>query len=258
MGPRAHLDADALERGLRRAGERFGKCGEDARRALDEDDARSGGIDQAEVAGDGLARDLAERAGQLDARRAAADHHEGEERLLLGAVALALGGLVRQQHPTPDLERVLEGLEPRRQQLPVVVAEVRVAGARRQDERVVVDFVAIEDEPARGQIHTLHVRQEDRDVGRTAHDGAKRDRDVRRIERGGGHLIQQRLEQMMVAPVQQRDPHGAIGQRSSGIQPAEAPADDHDVRAGIGPRHTSMVRRRSGRVHARGEGLTDK
>ena len=45
----------------------------------------------------------------------------------------------------------------------------------------------------------------------------------------------------MVAPVEQREPHGTAGQRASGVQPAEAAAHDHEVRTGIGPRHTRMV-----------------
>ena len=169
---RAYLDTDALQSVLRRARERFGKSGEDARGALHQDDARSRGIDQPEVARDGLARDLAERPRQLDARWTAADDYEREERLLLGAIALALGRFVGQQHAAPDLERVFEGLEPRRQQLPVVVAEVRVAGTRREDQRVVGDLAAIEDHPAAGQIHALHVRQEDGHVRGAAQDGA--------------------------------------------------------------------------------------
>src|SRR5206468_9524391 len=96
--------------------------------------------------GDGLARDLAEGARQLDAGGTAADHHEREERLSLGAVLLALGGLVRQQHAATDLERIFQGLEPRRQHFPLVVTEVRVAGARREDERIVSDLASIRSE----------------------------------------------------------------------------------------------------------------
>src|SRR5437899_1482482 len=62
----------------------------------------------------------------------------------LGAVLLALGGLERQEHAAADLERVFQGFEPRRQHFPLIVAEVRVAGARREDERVVADVASIE------------------------------------------------------------------------------------------------------------------
>src|SRR5439155_4534207 len=89
-GPGAYLDADATERIRCAAGQRLRECREDERPALEKDDARLGRVDQAEVAGDGLARDLAEGAGQFDAGGTAADHHEREERLSLGAVLLAL------------------------------------------------------------------------------------------------------------------------------------------------------------------------
>ena len=80
-----------------------------------------------EVARERLARDLGERAGQLDAGGTAADDHEGEQVALLGAVRLTLGGLEREEHPAADLERVLERLQPGRDGLPLLVAEVRVA-----------------------------------------------------------------------------------------------------------------------------------
>jgi hypothetical protein len=71
-------------------------------------------IDAAEVVRQRVQPDLAERAGQLDAGRAGADHHEGEPGPLLVGVGRALGRLVGQEHPAPDLQRVLDRLEARR------------------------------------------------------------------------------------------------------------------------------------------------
>src|SRR5512138_2903318 len=51
----AYLDADALERGLGTAAQRLRKGRKHARAALEENDARPGGIDHAEVARYGLA-----------------------------------------------------------------------------------------------------------------------------------------------------------------------------------------------------------
>ena len=60
-------------------------------------------------------------------------------------------------------------------------------------------------------------------------DPADRRRDVARRQRRGGHLIQQRLEEMVVVPIDERHPHRRGGERARGIQPAEAAANDHDM-----------------------------
>ena len=91
----------------------------------------------AEVARERLARDLGERAGHLDAGRTAADDDERQQRGALRRIALALGALERQQHAAADLERVLERLQSRRDDPPLVVAEVGVRRAGGEDQIVV-------------------------------------------------------------------------------------------------------------------------
>ena len=62
------------------------------------------GVDRAEIALERVVRDLAERAGQLDAGRAAADDDERHPGAPPLGVGLALGGLEGDQDPAPDLE----------------------------------------------------------------------------------------------------------------------------------------------------------
>ena len=52
-------------------------------------------------------------------------------------IGLALGRLERQQHPPPDLQRIVERLQARRARRPLGMAEVRVRGAGRDDQVVV-------------------------------------------------------------------------------------------------------------------------
>ena len=93
--------------------------------------------------------DLAERAGQLDAGRPAADDDEGQPRRAAPTGSrLALGGLVGEEHAAPDLERVLDRLEPGRELRPLVVAEVRVGRAGRDDQVVVGELAVVEDDAA--------------------------------------------------------------------------------------------------------------
>ena len=66
----------------------------------------------AEVARQGLPRDLGERAGQLDSGRAGADDHESHPGPPPGIVGFALGDLEGHQDPLPDAQSVFQALEP--------------------------------------------------------------------------------------------------------------------------------------------------
>ena len=90
-----------------------------------------------------VVRDLAERARELHAGRPAADDHERHPCLAEARDGLALGRLERDQDPAPDLGRVVDGLEPGRERRPLVVPEVAVARAGRDDQRVVRDRAAV-------------------------------------------------------------------------------------------------------------------
>src|SRR5262249_21931055 len=57
---------------------------------------------------------------------------------------------------------------------------------------------------------------------------AQRLRDLAWRQRRGGHLIQQRLEQVVVDRVNQQDAYASAAQGSRGIQAAEAAAHDDD------------------------------
>jgi hypothetical protein len=126
----AHLDAAARERRRRLRRERVGEGGQDARTALEENDPGLARVDDAEVARHALPGDLGKRPGQLHARGAAADHHEGEQGAALRPVQASLGGFVGQQHAPPDLECVFQRLETGGEQLPVVRGRSR-SGLRR-------------------------------------------------------------------------------------------------------------------------------
>src|SRR5437763_1449443 len=89
------------------------------------------------------------RSGSTRTRPAAHDH-ESEQRLAPRLVGLALRPLEGQENPAADFERVLETLQARRPGLPVVVAEVAVLRARRQDQVVVRELATPQPDLARG------------------------------------------------------------------------------------------------------------
>ena len=159
-GPDVHPQALELSPGL--LGEVVGVGREHARHALDQDDARVARVDVLELPGQGLTRDLGERAGELDAGRAAADDDEGQP--LAAVLRIALGHLVGEQHAAADLERVLDALEARGERRPLLVAEVGVGRARGEDEVVVGQLAVGEEELLRGEIDAHRLGQHDRDV----------------------------------------------------------------------------------------------
>ncbi len=85
--------------------------GQDAGARLHENHPRRPRVDAAELAGQGVARDLGQRSRHLDSGRSPADHHEGEPLPAPLGVRLALGLLEREQYPSPQLEGIVQGLQ---------------------------------------------------------------------------------------------------------------------------------------------------
>ncbi len=114
-----------------------------------------------------------------------------------------------------------------------VVPEVRGRGAAGDDETVVADpqrpaeLVGVD--LAGLEIDVFHLRQDDPQrlvVPQHVADGGS---DLPLREDAGRHLVEQRLEEVMVRAVDERDPHGRTLERASGKEPSEAASDDHDM-----------------------------
>lgn len=101
------------------------------------------------------------------------------------------------------------------------------------------------------KLHSVNLGEEYGDIGRLAQNGAKRGGDVGGIERGGGDLVEKRLEEMVVAPVEEGDADRPARQGSRGVESAEAAADDHDVRQGSGLDHKRIFAAGAARVNSR-------
>ena len=120
----------------------FGVGGEDARRAFDQDHARLGGIDVAEVVAHVELGDVADGAGKFDAGGPSADDDEVQFGVGAGLYHFALGQFKGEQDAAANFGCVLDGFEAGRELGPVVFAEVGVGGAGAQDEVVVFDHGA--------------------------------------------------------------------------------------------------------------------
>ncbi len=129
---------------------------------------------------------------------------------------------------------------------PGVVAGVGVARARRHDQRVVVERQILAAGPggpdgAALEVEAAHVGEHDRGVRLPAQHAAQRRRDLALGERAGGHLVEQRLEQVMVRPVDEGDGDRCAAEGPGGRQAAEPAADDDDpvgvIRVGSSSSH---------------------
>ena len=81
----------------------------------------------------------------------------------------------------------------------------------------------------RRQVHALHLCQDDPRVALVAQLAADRHRDLRGRQAGHGHLIEQGLEQVVIAAVDQRDVDVSAAQRLGHRQARKSAAHDHDV-----------------------------
>ena len=101
----------------------------------------------------------------------------------------------------------------------------------RRDDEVVVGDLAID------QFHNPPLEVDGRRFGEdhiriflVRDDRSNRICDVARIERRGGDLIEQRLEEMKIAAVDDRDVRRRFLQDFGGVEPAKAAAEDDDAR----------------------------
>ena len=229
--PEPHLDAEPCQRLGRPGREPLVEAGEQARAGLDQHDAGILGVDPAEVAGQRMACQLGDRTRHLDPGRSAAHHDEAQEAAGLLRVGCHLGALERHQHALADQGGVVDLLEAGGRLLPVVAAEIGVARAGGEDEVVVGNPAhVIDHDLTPGGVHAADPAELDPRVGLVGQDRADRPGDVGGRECSCRHLVQQRLEEVVVAPVDQDQVHRCLAQRPGRGQAAEAHAYDHHAR----------------------------
>ena len=133
----AQLDAHLLELGGGAPREVVAEGGQRLLAAVDQDDPDRRRVDAAEVLGQAPVRQLADLPGQLDAGRPGSDDDEGHPEPLQRAIAQRLGDLESAVDAAPQLHGVVDRLHAGGDHGELVVAEVRLPGARRHDEAVV-------------------------------------------------------------------------------------------------------------------------
>ena len=106
------------------------------------------------------------------------------------------------------------------------MAEVAVRRTARDDQEVVLDAAGRRLDRVRRRVERAHLVPEHGDVLLRPQDLPQRRRDVGRGECGGRDLVEERLEQVMVAAVDQDHVDVSPREGAHRPQPAEAAADD--------------------------------
>ena len=170
-----------FQRALRIGREIVGKARQHARACLDQHDARLARIDMAEVARQRVLCEIGDGAGEFDAGRAGADDDEGEQRRAPLRIGLALGALEGDEDAPPQRRGVFQRLQPRRERLPFVMAEISVTRAGREHQRVIGNAVAVIEQHALARrIDAVDVGEQRRHLGTVAQKIADRPGDLAR------------------------------------------------------------------------------
>ena len=157
-------------------------------------------------------RQLPDLAGQFDSGGPGTHDDDGQPVLLFGCVYDRLRYLEGPEDAPPQFECVIERLHARGEEGELVVPEVRLGHAGGNDEAVVGVF-DFESPGHVGQYHlalevkAAHLGQTHAHVLFLAHDVPQRGGDLARREHARGRLVEEGLEQVMIAPVDQSDVH---------------------------------------------------
>jgi hypothetical protein len=221
---------DALVKGVARGvlREIRGKGWQNSRTGFNQYHASATCVYSSKLGMERLLRDEWNRPGQFDASRTAADNYEVQRTSRASPGDLALCQFEGEQNAPADFERIFNGLQAGRERLPIVMSEVGVARARGYDQ-VVIGNIALRglDAPAL-EIESGNFCQENFDVLAPAKNRTDRRGDFSRRETGSCHLIQKRLERMVILAIDDRDLNRCFSQYARGIEATEAGADDGD------------------------------
>ena len=218
-GSQAHLDAEPLERPARVSAQAFVKYGQHMRPRFDECDLGAARIDATEVADKRMVRELRDRARKLHARRSRADDHELQKALTRRRVGSHLGPLECHEDLAPDQRGIVDAFQARRDACPVVMAEIRMSRARREDEIVELDLAAAPEDAAASRVDADDLVHEHGRLFLLAQDRARGPGDIGRRQCGNGDLVQERLEQVIVVPID----YGDVGRDTASARAANRP-----------------------------------
>jgi hypothetical protein len=177
-------------------------------------------------------RELGDLTRHLDARGAGADDGEREQLLASRLIARSLGLFERGQDSGPQLQRVIDRLHAGRELGEMVVAEVRLARAGSENQRVERRHIRVAEQLGRHflvrQIDACDVAEQHLRVLLPTQDHPGRGRDLALRDDPGRDLVQQRLEQVVRGVRDHLDVDIGTLERLRRGQPAKTRANDDD------------------------------
>src|SRR2546421_393684 len=143
-------------------------------------------------------------------------------------VGLEHGQLEAPQHVVADRHRVDHALQAEAVAYDPVQAEVVRLAAQGEDQEVVRHRAVVGRDPAPREVDARDFDHAELEVRLAAQDTAYRLGDLLGLEAGRGDLVEERLEEMVIVPVEQHDVDRRSAERAGGPQAAEARAEDDD------------------------------
>ena len=224
----SHFNAQPLKIPHRLRGLRFRKGRKDPWAGFDEEHPCRFGINGPEVSGQREPAHLADGPRQFDACRPAANDHEGQLLPPLIRIGRTLCVLKCSQHTATDFGRLFESLESGSKLLPVVVAEIRVRGAASENEIVEGKRSDIRRNEFSMEVDGGDLPQQHANIRILRKHGSNRSGYLCRTESGHRYLVQKRLEQVMIALIDQRHIHFRFSTKTLRSVYAGEPAPHND------------------------------
>src|SRR6266446_3834368 len=244
----ANLYSEALQLVLGFAGKFFGIGWENPGSAVDEQDAGLLRVDVAKLAVHCVTCDLSQSAGEFDAGGAASDDCKLQRRSALAAsgFVLTLGKFEGEENAAADFERVFNRLQTGRQWFPLLVTKVRMSGSGGDDQKVVIEHLLLRHDFLLFHVEIEHFFKQHFNIGVASQYPADGRRYFAGREAGGRDLVEQRLESVVIFPVNDCDLNGEAGDPAGGGQSSETGAHDHHSPYGFAFQlHLSVIGRAS-------------
>ena len=145
---------------------------------------------------------------------------------------LSLGKFEGEENAAADFERVFNRLQTGRQWFPLLVTKVRMSGSGGDDQKVVIEHLLFRDDFLLFQVEIDDFFKQHFNVGVASQYPADGCRYFAGRQAGGRDLVEQRLEGVVIFPVNDCDLNGEAGDPAGGGQASETGAHDHHSRYG--------------------------
>ena len=225
---KSNLDSGGFELDPCAVGQIAGKCAKHAVGAFEKQNLCLSRVNCHEIFRQCLPSDAGDRTRKLNAGRAAADNDKIQLPLIAVKIGVAFGILERKQNPPSDLDRVLDCFQPGSLSLPIVVPKISMTGPGSDDQIVVCDLGTVGQRDAIVfLIKPSNITQNDLDILEFMQDTSDRLCDLAGRKHRRRDLIKQRLKNVVIFAIDQRDLNRPVSKLFGRRQPAKTAADNH-------------------------------